>query len=220
MNALAAMMVALAVGEVTSPPKLEVPVGRLAKIEVVSSGKITVVIPPGGDAEVVQEVTTSGKLSYRIICYRAGVYRVVFVTSTGDLPEFSVTEVTAKDTLPPPPKPPLPPEDELKATLGALYGADQNPDKDKVRVALVDALRKSSAVAVDPATVLASDLVAGIKKLSSGLPAGALPAIRDKVGELLNAVLPSNLSQKLSAEDRKAAETVLTKIADALEGIR
>jgi len=227
-------VVLLTFAEIKAPAEVKTPCNRLARIEVSSTGKNTILIQPRGDCDAFQEVGPSGKLSFRVICYKPGKYYLHFVTVEGDVPVTATTEIIASDEnapipppaptpgpVPTPPTPtPTPPVSEWEATLRAIYGADQNANKYTHRGYLAAALRQAAKLCNDQTLKTADQLYTGIKSIQTGIPNDSLQALRAAVSDKLAASLPEEPDALLTPAIRSATEDLLTRSAAILEAIK
>jgi len=221
----------LAIAEIKAPPEVKTPCNRLARIEVLSTGKNTILIPPRGDCDAFQEVGPAGKLSFRVICYKPGKYYLHFVTVEGDVPVTATTEIIAGDENNPAPTPPTPgpaptpptptpPVSEWEATIRAIYGADQNANKMTHKGYLVAALRQAAKLCNDQTLKTADQLYTAIKSIQTGIPQDSLQALRAAISDKLASSLPEEPEALLTPAVRSATEDLLTRSAAILEAIK
>jgi hypothetical protein len=180
--------------EIKAPPEVRTPCNRLARVEVVSTGKNTILIPPAGDCDAFQEVAASGKLSFRVICYTPGKFRLTFVTAAGDVPEYATTDIIAGDLPPPVPPAPVPPtpdditKDPLYAALSSIVGGLQEPDQQNSLKTLAELYRQGEVMAGQHATLGAWTGALRLLSQQAGL-GNKVQAVRQRIADELSASL-------------------------------
>lgn len=183
--------------EIKAPPEVRTPCNRLARVEITSTGKNTILIPPAGDCDAFQEVSTSGKLSFRVICYTPGKYRLTFVTAAGDLPEYATTDIIAGDLpVPTPPAPipvPVPTPDDIKAdplytTLANILGGLQEPDQQASLKLLAEIYRQGEIMAGQHATLGAWTGALRLLSQQAGI-GNKLMTVRQRIADELSSTL-------------------------------
>ena len=184
--------------EIKAPPEVRTPCNRLARVEVVSTGKNTILIPPAGDCDAFQEVAASGKLSFRVICYTPGKYRLTFVSASGDVPEYATTDIIAGDLPAPVPPAPVPPapnptpdditKDPLYAALSSIVGGLQEPDQQNSLKTLAELYRQGEVMAGQHATLGAWTGALRLLSQQAGL-GNKVQAVRQRIADELSASL-------------------------------
>ena len=186
----------LLLGEIKAPPEVRTPCNRLARVEVVSTGKNTILIPPAGDCDAFQEVAANGKLSFRVICYTPGKYRLVFVTAAGDVPEYAFTDIIAGNVpAPTPPAPaPVPPaptptpdditRDPLYVALANILGGLQEPDAQTSLKTLAEIYRQGEIMSSQHGTLGAWTGALRLLSQQAGL-SNKITAVRQRIGDEL-----------------------------------
>jgi len=181
--------------EIKAPPEVRTPIGRLARVEVISTGKNTILIPPAGDCDAFQEVAGNGKLSFRVICYTPGKYRLTFVTAAGDVPEYATTDILAGDL--PAPAPPAPgpaptpddiTKDPLYTTLVNILGGLQEPDQKASLKTLAEIYRQGEIMAGQHGTLGAWTGALRLLSQQAGI-GNKLLAVRQRIADELSAQL-------------------------------
>lgn len=195
--------------EIKAPPEVRTPCNRLARVEVVSTGKNTILIPPAGDCDAFQEVATSGKLSFRVICYTPGKYRLTFVTAAGDVPEYATTDIIAGDLPAPVPPAPVPPapnptpdditKDPLYAALSSIVGGLQEPDQQNSLKTLAELYRQGELMAGQHGTLGAWTGALRLLSQQAGL-GNKVQAVRQRIADELSATLGNDPAAVLAGE--------------------
>ena len=164
-------------------------------MEVISTGKNTILIPPAGDCDAFQEVAASGKLSFRVICYTPGKYRLTFVTAAGDVPEYATTDIIAGDLPAPTPPAPVPvptpddiTKDALYTTLSNILGGLQEPDQQASLKTLAEIYRQGEIMSNQHATLGAWTGALRLLSQQAGI-GNKLLAMRQRIADELSAQL-------------------------------
>ena len=164
-------------------------------MEVISTGKNTILIPPAGDCDAFQEVAASGKLSFRVICYTPGKYRLTFVTAAGDVPEYATTDILAGDLPAPTPPVPVPvptpddiTKDALYTTLSNILGGLQEPDQQASLKTLAEIYRQGEIMSNQHATLGAWTGALRLLSQQAGI-GNKLLAMRQRIADELSAQL-------------------------------
>lgn len=188
----------LLLGEIKAPPEVRTPCNRLARVEVVSTGKNTILIPPAGDCDAFQEVAASGKLSFRVICYTPGKYRLTFVTAANDVPEYATTDIIAGNLPTPTPPAPVPPaptptpdditKDPLYQSLESIVGGLQEQDQKNSLKALAELYRQGEIMSSQHGTLGA--WTGALRLISQQVNLGnKLLAVRQRIADELSSQL-------------------------------
>jgi len=217
MNALCLLLALLgAEPAVQLPPTLQAKPGRLVQIAAKSEQKIVKWFLIGEDADlIVMESTKAAIFS----ATNPGSYRVLAWTAAGDTPSDAAVCVIRVGE-PPAPVPPTP-ADPLLATLQGIYGGLQDPKKDEYRRMLAAVYRQAAATANDPQLRTAGELYAVIRRAAvKVLPDEVLQPIRERLGEEIASVLPTDTDAALTDEVRKKAVNIYQRFANILENLR
>lgn len=186
--------------DIKSPPEVRTPCNRLARVEVVSTGKNTILIPPAGDCDAFQEVASNGKLSFRVICYTPGKYRLTFVTAAGDVPEYATTDIIAGDLpapLPPAPTPDDISKDPLYQALASIVGGLQEPDQQNSLKTLAELYRQGDVMAGQHATLGAWTGALRLLSQQAGL-GNKLITVRQRIADELSNTLGTDPAANLA----------------------
>jgi hypothetical protein len=172
----------------------------------------------GDDADlIVMESTRSAIFS----AVAPGRYKILAWTAAGDIPSEAAVCVVTVGSAPPVPPGPVAPTDPLAVALQALLEANQDPDKAKQMVALADVYRRAAKAAGDPEIKTAGDLFTFARRQAVAvLPPMALEAIRNRLGEELAAVLPTDPDVVLTPPIRTAATEIYSRLAKILESLK
>lgn len=215
-----AILLILLFGEIKAPPEVRTPCNRLARVEITSTGKNTILIPPAGDVDAFQEVSSAGKLSFRVIAYTPGRYRLTFVTAAGDVPEYATTDIIAGDLPAPTPPAPVPPapvptpdditKDPLYTTLANILGGLQEPDQQTSLKTLAEIYRQGEIMSNQHATLGAWTGALRLLSQQAGL-GNKLMAVRQRIADELAsqlgtdpaAVLAGGTGAKCAAQCRR-----------------
>lgn len=120
---------------------------------------------------------------------------------------------------PPGPTPPGPRPDKLEASLKALYGAIQEPNRAKDSKALAAAWRYAAEVAESKLVNTPSDIMTLWASKGKDLSApGALQSIQERIETEVDALFP-NQDQPLTQDQRTQAASLFKKIAAILEAL-
>lgn len=183
--------------EIKAPAEVRTPCNRLARVEITSTGKNTILIPPAGDCDAFQEVAGNGKLSFRVICYTPGKYRLTFVTAAGDVPEYATTDILAGDLPAPAPPAPVPvpvptpddiTKDPLYTTLSNILGGLQEPDQQASLKTLAEIYRQGEIMAGQHGTLGAWTGALRLLSQQAGI-GNKLLAVRQRIADELSAQL-------------------------------
>ena len=202
--------------EIKAPPEVRTPCNRLARVEITSTGKNTILIPPAGDCDAFQEVAANGKLSFRVICYTPGKYRLTFVTAAGDVPEYATTDIIAGDLPAPTPAPvPVPTPDDitkdpLYTTLANILGGLQEPDQQASLKTLAEIYRQGEIMSNQHATLGAWTGALRLLSQQAGI-GNKLLAVRQRIADEFSgtlgtdpaAVLAGGLGAKCAQQCRR-----------------
>lgn len=186
--------------DIKAPPEVRTPCNRLARVEVVSTGKNTILIPPAGDCDAFQEVASNGKLSFRVICYTPGKYRLTFVTAAGDVPEYATTDIIAGDLpapLPPAPTPDDISKDPLYQALASIVGGLQEPDQQNSLKTLAELYRQGEVMAGQHATLGAWTGALRLLSQQAGL-GKKLITVRQRIADELSSTLGTDPAANLA----------------------
>jgi hypothetical protein len=105
--------------------------------------------------------------------------------------------------------------------LQGLLDVYQDPAKAPQVAALADVYRRAAKAATDPEIKTADDLFAFARRQAlAALPPMALEAIRNRLGEELAAVLPTDPGAALTPSIRTAATEIYSKLAKILESLK
>jgi hypothetical protein len=105
--------------------------------------------------------------------------------------------------------------------LQALLEINQDPDKTKQAATLADVYRRAAKAATDPEIKTAGDLFSFARRQAvATLPPMALEAIRNRLGEELAAVLPTDPDAALTPSIRTAATEIYSRLAKILESLK
>lgn len=186
--------------DIKAPPEVRTPCNRLARVEVVSTGKNTILIPPAGDCDAFQEVASNGKLSFRVICYTPGKYRLTFVTAAGDVPEYATTDIIAGDQpapLPPAPTPDDISKDSLYHALASIVGGLQEPDQQNSLKTLAELYRQGEMMAGQHATLGAWTGALRLLSQQAGI-GNKLMTVRQRIADELSSTLGTDPAANLA----------------------
>jgi hypothetical protein len=189
--------------DIKAPPEVRTPCNRLARVEVVSTGKNTILIPPAGDCDAFQEVAANGKLSFRVICYTPGKYRLTFVTASGDVPEYATTDIIAGDLpAPVPPVPPVPTPDDitkdpLYQALASIVGGLQESDQQNSLKTLAELYRQGEVMAGQHATLGAWTGALRLLSQQAGI-GNKLMTVRQRIADELSSALGTDPAANLA----------------------
>lgn len=186
--------------DIKAPPEVRTPCNRLARVEVVSTGKNTILIPPAGDCDAFQEVASNGKLSFRVICYTPGKYRLTFVTAAGDVPEYATTDIIAGDQpapLPPAPTPDDISKDPLYQALASIVGGLQEPDQQNSLKTLAELYRQGEVMAGQHTTLGAWTGALRILSQQAGI-GNKLITVRQRIADELSNTLGTDPAANLA----------------------
>jgi hypothetical protein len=172
----------------------------------------------GDDADlIVMESTRSAIFS----AMAPGRYKILAWTAAGDIPSEAAVCVVTVGSAPPAPPGPVVPTDPLAEAFRALFETYQDSDKAKQVAALADVYRRASKAAGDPEIKTAGDLFTFARQQAvATLPPMALEAIRNRLGEELAAVLPTDPDVVLTPSIRTAATEIYTRLAKILENLK
>ena len=203
---------------VNLPKALTVKPGRLIKIEATTTGQTIRWVNVSPDADLI--VSESGRWAI-FASSVAGEYRVFAWTASGNVPsEASVCVITVDGTPPQPPTPPQP-EDPLKNAIQAIYGADQNPLKDRHRQNLISNYAEFALAVKNPAWKTAGEFYKACRAtISSLMKDEDLQPIREKFAEELNRKLPLDPDTLLTDSHRADASALFNRFAKILGDIR
>lgn len=207
---IAVICLALCQPAVQLPATINAKPGRLVQIAAKTEQKIVrwfLSAPDDADL-IVMESTKTAIFS----AVKPGSYRLVAYTAVGDMPsEPAICDIVVAII---PPKP----DDSLALALAAIWGALQEPEQVKNKVALTEVYRSANAfddklldLGALNATLLASR--------RSKVPDDRLVAIRERIGQEL-ATLGNDPSTLLTPELRAKAQGLFTRIATALEVLK
>lgn len=211
-------------GGLRLPSEVKVGVGRLAVIQVETSGKVVRWRAPDG-----LDVRTCCEGRELLVCSpKAGRFTLLAFTAIGEEPIIAECLVIVGDDAGPGPGPgPPKPTDPLAAELQALYAADTGATKSAALAALLDLYRAAADAATDVELKTAGELMEAVARLVARTPAltpasGAKPLwpLRQRLGAELNRTLPSNPTDPLTEATRKQVVDAYAKLAKALETIK
>lgn len=207
---IAVICLALCQPAVQLPATITAKPGRLVQIAAKTEQKIVrwfLSAPDDADL-IVMESTKTAIFS----AVKPGSYRLVAYTAAGDMPSDPAICDIVVATIPPKP------DDSLALALAAIWGALQEPEQVKNKVALTEVYRSANAfddklldLGALNATLLASR--------RSKVPDDRLVAIRERIGQEL-ATLGNDPSTLLTPELRAKAQGLFTRIATALEVLK
>jgi hypothetical protein len=198
------------------PPTLQAKPGRLVQIAAKSEQKLVKWFLIGQDADlIVMESSKSAIFS----ASNAGEYRVLAWTASSDVPsDAAVCVIRVGES--PAPAPPAP-EDPLQSALQAIYGGIQDPQKNEQRQTLAKVYRQAAEAAGDPKWRTAGELYNAIRGISvKALPDDALRPIRDRLGDEVATILPTDAAAPLTDEIRKKSVNFYQRAANILESLR
>lgn len=203
---------------VSLPPTVAARPGRLVQIAARTDCKLIRWYLAGDDADlIVMESTRSAIFS----AVAPGQYKILAWTAAGDIPSEPAVCVVTVGSAPPVPPGPVAPTDPLAVALQGLFETYQDPDKAKQVAALADVYRRAGKAATDPEIKTAGDLFAFARRQAlAALPPMALEAIRNRLGEELAAVLPTEPDAALTPSIRTAATEIYSRLAKILESLK
>lgn len=221
------LLASLLFGEIKAPPTVTATVGRLVAVEVTTTAKKVYSLPPKPlDCKVIldgEKKSPDAPFVFWVVVYAPGNHLFRWqVAEGGEITTVeTVVTVTGKapDDPPTPPAPPVPPPDELAALFGGLYGGDQTPTKAADIALIREALGRAIEAARDPKILTLAGVEARYGEAMAKLPAQSLPALRDKLGELLSTSLPRTKLQPLTEELRNKLADTFGKLQKAMEGL-
>ncbi len=203
---------------VSLPPAVAARPGRLVQIAARTDCKLVRWYLAGEDADlIVMESTRSAIFS----AMAPGRYKILAWTAAGDIPSEAAVCVVTVGSAPPAPPGPVAPTDPLAVALQALLEINQDPDKTKQAATLADVYRRAAKAATDPEIKTAGDLFSFARRQAvATLPPMALEAIRNRLGEELAAVLPTDPDAALTPSIRTAATEIYSRLAKILESLK
>lgn len=213
------LFLALILGQAPSinlPKDLTVKPGRLLKIEATSAGKSIRWANTSDDADLI--VSESGRWAI-FSSTVPGAYKVFAWTASADTPsEASICHILVSEPNPQP-NPPTP-NDTLKNSIKAIYGADGSPGKkgykDALQALWLEIGRKSADIDIRTTGELFAIAKASSVKI---LPPMALLPIREKIAEDINTNLPTDPQAELTVEIRTKAAKLFNRYAEILGGL-
>jgi len=195
------------------PPTLQAKPGRLVQISAKSEQKLVKWFLIGEDADLI--VMESGK-SAIFSASNAGEYRVLAWVASGDVPSDAAVCVIRVGESPAPG-----PSDSLQLALQGIYGGIQDAQKNEQRQTLAKVYRQAAKAAGDPQWRTAGELYNAIRAISvKALPDDALRPIRDRLGDEIATILPTDAATPLNDEIRKKGVNFYTRGANILESLR
>lgn len=207
---IAVICLALCQPAVQLPATINAKPGRLVQIAAKTEQKVVrwFLSAPDDADMIVMESTRSVIFS----AVKPGSYRLVAYTAAGDVPsEPAICDIVVAIV---PPKP----DDSLALALAPLWGALQEPEQIKNKVALTEVYK--SANAFDPKLLDLGALNATlIASRRAKVPDDRLVAIRERIGQEL-ATLGNDSSTLLTPELRAKAQGIFERIIAALETLR
>jgi len=203
---------------VSLPPAVAARPGRLVQIAARTDCKLVRWYLAGDDADlIVMESTRSAIFS----AMAPGRYKILAWTAAGDAPSEAAVCVVTVGSAPPAPPGPVVPTDPLAVALQALLEVNQDPDKAKQVAVLADVYRRAAKAVTDPEIKTAGDLFTFARRQAlATLPPMALEAIRNRLGEELAAVLPTDPDAALTPTIRTAATEIYSRLAKILESLK
>lgn len=201
------------------PSELKARPGRLLKIEATSSEKMIRWVNVSEDADLI--VSESGRWAI-FSATTPGNYRVFAWTASGDVPsEASICTVIVEGAIPGPPVPPPQPEDPLKTTLKAIYGADSSADKARSKSLLVDCYQQFAKSAQAGGFTTLGQFYSACRQASQKvIPEDALRPVREKIAEELDKNLPTDPEAAFNLETRNSAARLFSRYAQILSEIQ
>jgi len=203
---------------VSLPPAVAARPGRLVQIAAKTDCKLVRWYLAGEDADlIVMESTRSAIFS----AMAPGRYKILAWTAAADTPSEAAVCVVTVGSAPPAPPEPVAPTDPLAEAFRALFETYQDSDKAKQVAALADVYRRAAKAAGDPEIKTAGDLFMFARRQAlAALPPMALEAIRNRLGEELAAVLPTDPDAALTPSIRTAATEIYSRLAKILESLK
>jgi hypothetical protein len=117
--------------------------------------------------------------------------------------------------------PPTPPDESLLVRLQPAYTADQSPTKAKSKNTLIKLYLQMSQHCSDADITTAAQLVAVLRDAAKALLSpDDLKACRSILGEYLNASLPTDPTNQLTADSRRTMAALFNRVAKTLESIK
>jgi len=195
------------------PPTVQAKPGRLVQIAAKSEQKLVKWFLIGEDADlIVMESSKSAIFS----ASNAGEYRVLAWVASGDVPSDAAVCVIRVGESPAPA-----PIDPLQSALQGIYGGIQDSQKNEQRQTLAKVYRQAAKAAGDPQWRTAGELYNAIRGISvKSLPDDALRPIRDRLGDEVATILPTEPGAPLTEEIRQKAVNFYQRAANILESLR
>lgn len=156
---------------------------------------------------------------------KAGRYRVIAWTATGDVPSEAASTVVVVGEPGPDPGPgpgPTPgPDSPLKKAIDAAFAAETDPAKAAQIKYLASVYAGAGTLVDDPSVKMLSDLFALVSNTihhpTLGIPRGALPKVSRAIGDYLNAEIGTVAAV---APDKAKVKAAFASVATALGGYR
>lgn len=134
-------------------------------------------------------------------------------------PAIDLTIPPSDGPNPPGPVPPVPNPDKLEASIKALYGALQEPNRAKDAKALAGAWKYAADVAASPLVNTPGDILTLWSSKGKELSGpGALQSIQERIETEVDALFPDQ-DKALTQEQRIQAAALFRKIAGILEAL-
>ena len=223
MNALIFLLIA-ADPTVTLPLEINGQPGEFISIRPVTSGRLVRFVALDAGLNLFPSDLLADKTVTVASCVQPGRYRVLAYTALGDVASPpAITTVVIGGVPPRPVDPTVPPapKDPMVDALQSIYGALSEDGKENKRAALAGIYRRALPVVDDPRLKTTGELYLLVRQMARQLLAdGDLRAVRDRLNQELDGLLPTMADTALTPELRAQMRTQFTRCAAALEGLK
>lgn len=207
--------------EIKLPTEVKTQPGMFAVVKAETEGKMVRWYTPDSGLSLFPSELLSDKKTAVVVAQRAGKYRLVAYTATGDEPsEPAVCVLVVGD--PPPPIPPIPPQpsDPLAKDLAAAFAADAGPDKAKHLGSLIELYKQMTDDIVNDEKLINTEHLFGVLDAISSrlMPKGVLVVMRKMIAAFVSTELGTGLVD-LTPVIRKKAAATFARVRAALETI-
>lgn len=212
---------------VTLPQEITGQPGEFITIKPATTGKVVRFVALDTGLNLFPSDLLSDKTATVASCVQPGRYRVLAYTALGDAASPpAITTVVIGGAPPAPPKPvdpvvPPAPKDPMVEALQSIYGALAEDGKETKRAALAGVYRRAIPLVDDPRLRTTGELYLLVRQMARQLLAdGDLRAVRDRLNQELDGLLPTMAETPLTAELRARVREQFTRCAAALEGLK